>query len=220
MSRPASRPCSTSPRWRPARCRRAWPRSPISRARPRRRTAPRASGNGRTRRIRARCRRTARLLGAHKVQANYAPPIDFTLAQDFMPALGLMEAGATPAGASRLRWTPPASATGYALMLSGANQSGDIVMWTSSKGAAMMPHLDYLSPAEVKRQIAAGSVLPPAYQRMPAARRSRQQRSGRDGDGDRLRPRSAFRRKAHRRRNGPPRSATRPPPRSCAEWAE
>jgi len=101
------------------------------------------------------------LLGAHKVQANYAPPIDFTLAQDFMPALGLMEAGATPAGASRLRWTPPASATGYALMLSGANQSGDIVMWTSSKGAAMMPHLDYLSPAEVKRQIAAGSVLPP-----------------------------------------------------------
>ena len=100
------------------------------------------------------------LLGAHKVQANYAPAIDFTLAQDFMPALGLMEAGATPAGATRLRWTPPASATGYALMLSGANPSGDIVMWTSSKSAAMMPHLDYLSPAEVKRQIAAGTVLP------------------------------------------------------------
>ena len=47
-------------------------------------------------------------------------------------------------------------------MLSGANQSGDIVMWTSSKSAAMMPHLDYLSPAEVKRQIAAGTVLPPS----------------------------------------------------------
>jgi len=106
--------------------------------------------------------RNGSLLGAHKVQANYAPPIDFTLAQDFMPALGLMEAGATPAGASRLRWTPPASATGYALMLSGANQSGDIVMWTSSKSAAMMPHLDYLSPAEVKRQIAAGTVLTPS----------------------------------------------------------
>lgn len=102
------------------------------------------------------------LLGAHKVQANYAPVIDFTVAQDFMPALGLMEAGNTPSGASRLRWTPPASATGYALMLSGANQNGDIIMWTSAKSAAMMPHLDYLSPAEVKRQIAAGSVLAPS----------------------------------------------------------
>ena len=102
------------------------------------------------------------LLGAHKVQANYAPQIDFTLAQDFMPPLGLMEAGNSPAGATRLRWTPPASATGYALMLSGANQSGDIVMWTSSKSAAMMPHLDYLAPAEVKKQIAAGTVLPPS----------------------------------------------------------
>ena len=102
------------------------------------------------------------LVGAHKVQANYAPPIDFTLAQDFMPALGLTEAGTTSAGAARLRWTPAASATGYALMLSGANQSGDIVMWTSAKSAAMMPHLDYLSPAEVKRQIAVGIVLPAA----------------------------------------------------------
>ena len=102
------------------------------------------------------------LIGAHKVQANYAPEIGFTLAQDFMPALGLMEAGSTPSGAARLRWTPAASATGYALMLSGANQSGDIVMWTSAKSAAMMPHLDYLSPAEVKRQIAAGSVLSPS----------------------------------------------------------
>ena len=102
------------------------------------------------------------LLGAHKVQANYAPQIDFTLTQDFMPALGLMEAGNSPSGATRLRWTPPASATGYALMLSGANQSGDIVMWASSKSAAMMPHLDYLAPAEVKKQIAAGTVLPPS----------------------------------------------------------
>jgi hypothetical protein len=102
------------------------------------------------------------LLGAHKVQANYAPAIGFTLAQDFMPALGLMEAGSLPSGAARLRWTPPASATGYALMLSGANQAGDIVMWTSAKSAAMMPHLDYLSPSEVKKQIAAGTVLPPS----------------------------------------------------------
>ena len=120
------------------------------------------SGNGPTRRISRPVPASGSLLGAHKVQANYAPPIGFTLAQDFMPALGLTEAGATPAGAARLRWNPPANATGYALMLSGANQSGDIVMWTSAKRAAMMPHLDYLSPAEVKRQIAAGTVLPPS----------------------------------------------------------
>lgn len=102
------------------------------------------------------------LLGAHKVEANYAPAIGFTLAQDFMPALGLMEGGNTPAGAARLRWTPPASATGFALMASGANAAGETVMWTSSSKAAMMPQLDYLSPAEVKRQIAAGTVLPPS----------------------------------------------------------
>jgi len=35
------------------------------------------------------------------------------------------------------------------------------VMWSSSKSAATTPMLDYLSPAEVKRLIGTGNVLPP-----------------------------------------------------------
>jgi hypothetical protein len=103
------------------------------------------------------------LIGAHKVQANYAPPIAFSLAggQDFMPPLGLNEAGAMPSGATRLAWQAVAPATGYALAMFGASGNGDVVMWSSASKAAM-PALDYLSPAEVRRLIAAGTVLPPS----------------------------------------------------------
>ena len=103
------------------------------------------------------------LIGAHKVQANYAPPIAFSLAagQDFMPPMGLSEAGALPSGATRLAWQAAGPATGYALAMFGAGANGDVVMWSSASKAAM-PALDYLSPAEVKRLIAAGAVLPPS----------------------------------------------------------
>jgi hypothetical protein len=102
------------------------------------------------------------LLGAHKVEANYAPAIAFSLGagQDFMPGLGLREAGSLPSGASRLAWQPAAVATGYALAMFGSNESGDVIMWSSAKSASMAV-LDYLAPAEVKRLIAAGAVLPP-----------------------------------------------------------
>jgi hypothetical protein len=102
------------------------------------------------------------LLGAHKVEANYAPAIAFTLGtgQDFMPGLSLREAGSLPSGASRLAWQPAATATGYALAMFGSSQSGDVIMWSSAKSASMAT-LDYLAPSEVKRLIAAGAVLPP-----------------------------------------------------------
>jgi len=101
------------------------------------------------------------LLGAHKVEANYAPPIAFSLGngQDFMPALGLREAGAVPSGASRLEWRPAAQATGYALTMFGSNGSGDVIMWSSAK-SAQMPAMDYLAPGEVRGLVAAGAVLP------------------------------------------------------------
>jgi len=103
------------------------------------------------------------LLGAHKVQANYAPAIAFSLAagQDFMPALGLREAGSLPSGASRLAWQPAASATGYALTMFGSGANGDVIMWSSAK-SAQMPAMDYLAPGEVKRLVSAGSVLAPS----------------------------------------------------------
>ena len=103
------------------------------------------------------------LLGAHKVQANYAPAIAFSLGsgQDFMPALALREGGALPSGASRLEWQQAQSATGYALTMFGSNGSGDVIMWSSAK-SAQMPAMDYLAPGEVKRLVAAGAVLPPS----------------------------------------------------------
>jgi hypothetical protein len=103
------------------------------------------------------------LIGAHKVSANYAPEIGFSLGagQDFMPALGLREAGALPSGASRLAWQPAAQATGYALTMYGSSGGSDVIMWSSASSAAM-PAMDFLAPAEVKRQIAAGTVLPPS----------------------------------------------------------
>src|SRR4051794_36703523 len=106
---------------------------------------------------------TGSLLGAHKVEGNYSPPIGFNLAagQDFMPGLALREAGMLPSGADRLMWTPAAQATGYALAMFGSNGGGDVIMWSSARSPSMAA-LDYLAPAEVKRLVAAGSVLPPS----------------------------------------------------------
>jgi len=101
------------------------------------------------------------LIGQHKVEGNYSPPIGFTLAQDFMPALNLRQAGSLPSGAARLAWTTSVTATGYALVMFGGNGSGDVVMWSSAKRAATTPLLDYLPPAEVKRLIGTGHVLAP-----------------------------------------------------------
>jgi hypothetical protein len=102
------------------------------------------------------------LIGAHKVEGNYSPPIGFSLGagQDFMPGLALREAGTMPSGADRLMWQPAPTATGYALAMFGSNGGGDVIMWTSAKSAAM-PSLDYLAPSEVRRLIAAGAVLAP-----------------------------------------------------------
>ena len=102
------------------------------------------------------------LLGAHKVEGNYSPPIAFSLAagQDFMPDLGLVEAGSLPSGASRMTWRPAPQATGYALTMFGAAENGDVIIWTSANKATAA-NLDYLPPSEVKKLVAAGAALPP-----------------------------------------------------------
>jgi len=104
------------------------------------------------------------LLGAHKVEGNYSPPISFSLAagQDFMPGLNLRQAGVLPSGAIRLSWTPAAQATGYALSMFGASPSGDVLVWTSASKPTAFPNMDYLSPAQVKTLVAAGAALPPS----------------------------------------------------------
>ena len=102
------------------------------------------------------------LLGAHRIEGNYSPPIAFSLAagQDFMPDLGLAEAGALPSGASRLTWRPAPQATGYALTMFGSAENGDVIIWTSANKATAA-NLDYLPPSEVKKLVAAGAALPP-----------------------------------------------------------
>ena len=105
---------------------------------------------------------TGSLVGAHKIEGNYSPPIGFTLAQDFMPSLNLREAGALPSGATRLAWTVAPTATGYALAMFGGTQTGDVIVWTSAKSAAMTPAMDYLPPSEVKKLVASGHDLAPS----------------------------------------------------------
>lgn len=106
---------------------------------------------------------TASLIGAHKVEGNYSPPISFSLGQgqDFMPGLGLREAGALPSGANRLTWTPAAQATGYALSMFGSSGGGDVVIWSSANKPSAFPNMDYLSPAQVKPLVASGAALAP-----------------------------------------------------------
>jgi hypothetical protein len=109
----------------------------------------------------------ASLLGAHKVEGNYSPPIAFTMAQgqDFMPGLGLREESGLPSGAIPLAWTPAAQATGYALSMFGSAGNGDMIMWSSGNKASAFPNMDYLSPAQVKPLVASGAVLAPSASR-------------------------------------------------------
>lgn len=102
------------------------------------------------------------LLGTHRIQANYAPEIDFALGQgqDFMGPLNLTDAGSAPSGASLIRWNPVGYATGYALAMFGAGGNGDMIMWSSARTSGFA-NLDFLSPAEAAREIVAGNVLAP-----------------------------------------------------------
>lgn len=102
------------------------------------------------------------LIGAHQVRGNYSPTIDFTLGQgqDFMAPMNMVEGGTLPSGAALVRWGAVPTATGYALAMFGANEAGDTIMWSSASEAGMV-NLDFLSPAEVARQIKAGHVLAP-----------------------------------------------------------
>jgi hypothetical protein len=104
------------------------------------------------------------LLGPHKVVSTYAPQIDFTLADDFMPALQPRSANLA-SGAVRLDWNALPKATGYYAWLMGAKSGGgqdaDMVWWSSSStqqfGGALA---GWLSPAAVAKLVAAGTVMP------------------------------------------------------------
>lgn len=109
----------------------------------------------------------ASLLGAHRITANYAKEIGFTLAEDFMPPLEARTTTA-PGGGSKLAWTGLDKATGYYAWAIGAKDMGrgdaptEMVWWASSKQQAFGgPLWDWISPAGVRKLIAAGTVMPP-----------------------------------------------------------
>lgn len=109
----------------------------------------------------------ASLLGAHRIAANYSKEIAFTLGEDFMPPL---QAGTvnTAGGGSKLAWTGLDKATGYYAWAIGAKGGGrggapaEMVWWASSRQQAFGgPLWDWISPAGVRKLIAAGTVMPP-----------------------------------------------------------
>lgn len=109
----------------------------------------------------------ASLLGAHRITANYGKEIGFNLAEDFMPALEARTSAAA-SGASQLSWKGLDKATGYYAWAIGAKDTGggsqptEMVWWASSRERAFGgPLWDWISPAGVRKLIAAGTVMPP-----------------------------------------------------------
>ncbi|GAA0296157.1 hypothetical protein GCM10009087_02380 [Sphingomonas oligophenolica] len=106
------------------------------------------------------------VLGDHRIVANYAPDISFSLSQDFMAPLNA-RSHALPDGATSLGWTGISGATGYyafvmAMKMGQRGDMGDMVWWSSSATQQFGGGLtDWLSPATVTRLIGQKAVMPP-----------------------------------------------------------
>jgi hypothetical protein len=104
------------------------------------------------------------LRGDHRVASAFTPEIKFAVANDYMASLDVDPR--EQLGAILLGWNAVPTATGYAAWAMGgmerAGQGGDMVMWTSSNNRDSGVGMDWLSPAEVGRQITAKNVMPPS----------------------------------------------------------
>jgi hypothetical protein len=104
------------------------------------------------------------LRGDHRVTSGFTPEIKFAVANDYMAALNVNPA--EQLGAILLGWNAVPTATGYSAFAIGgmerAGQGGDMVMWTSASNRDNGVTMDWLSPAEVARQIAAKNIMPPS----------------------------------------------------------
>jgi hypothetical protein len=106
------------------------------------------------------------LPGPHRVAGNYTPEMAFTLTKDFMAPLQV-NTSSLPGGASMVRWSGIADATGYLAVLFGGKQAGggmgDMVMWSSSATRQFGGGLgDWLSPSQVATLVRDRTVLAPA----------------------------------------------------------
>jgi hypothetical protein len=104
------------------------------------------------------------LRGEHRVTSIFTPEIKFAVMNDYMASLQVNPAD--QGAAINLNWNAVPTATGYAAWAMGgmenAGQGGDMVMWTSANNRDGATGMDWLSPAEVSRQIAAKNVMPPS----------------------------------------------------------
>lgn len=104
------------------------------------------------------------LRGDHRIASGFTPEIKFAVANDYMAGLNVDPA--EQGGAIMLGWNAVPTATGYAAFAMGgmerAGQGGDMVMWTSANNRDSGIGMDWLSPAEVARQIAAKNIMPPS----------------------------------------------------------
>ena len=106
------------------------------------------------------------LVGDHRVRGNYTPDIPFRLGadQDFMEAVHL--SGVADGGP--LSWNAVGGARGYFAMTMGANESEEMVAWTSSDIPVSFGQVpDILSPSDLARLIRQGVVLPASTTRCP-----------------------------------------------------
>ena len=106
------------------------------------------------------------LLGAHRVAGNVGPEINFTLAQDYMPALGASTVQQGD-GSVMIRWNALQPATGYVAWAFGGMDrgggNGDMVWWTSSNAREFGGGLwDWLPPSVVANLITKRIVMPPS----------------------------------------------------------
>jgi hypothetical protein len=104
------------------------------------------------------------LRGDHRVASSFTPEIKFAVANDYMASLNVDPS--EQLGAILLRWNSVPTATGYVAWAMGgmerAGQGGDLVMWTSANTRDAGVGNDWLSPAEVGRQIAVKNIMPPS----------------------------------------------------------
>jgi hypothetical protein len=104
------------------------------------------------------------LRGEHRITSAFTPEIKFSVANDYMASLHVNPSD--QAGSVLLGWNAVPTATGYIAWAMGgmehAGQGGDMVMWTSAGNRDAGVGMDWLSPAEVHRQIAAKNVMPPS----------------------------------------------------------
>jgi hypothetical protein len=106
------------------------------------------------------------LVGPHKVTGNYTPEIGFTLDQDWMGALNLVQTK-LPSGALLLEWNGLPGATGHFAQLMGASRNAeggsDMVFWSSSETQSFISGLtEFIAPGEAARLVERRYLMPPS----------------------------------------------------------